>query len=467
MNLTEKARGTINKYKMLSENDHVLIALSGGPDSVCLAIVLNELKKEYNLSLKAIYLDHGLRPSEVENEKAFCREFCNSREIGFSVEWIHVKEYADKKGLNLQEAARELRYSALDKILLSSNADRIALGHNADDQAETVLMRLFRGSGRKGLTGIPPVRGKIIRPLIEVERKDIERFLQAGDSQSFMIDSSNLKEEYNRNWLRNNVITEVKKKNPSVVEDICRSIDIIREEDEYLEFIVTKTLMRLISRKTDTAIELFITPLETIEKPVLRRVLRRAVDATESLRRISFANIENMIHLINKGNAGDSIDLPGDIRVIRDYSILKITTERHISVGAHELGPEDEISLSEVEMKITSSIESAPGEGGDNKYIVLVDAENLEFPLSVGPREEGDFFYPIGFGKRKKLQDFFVDEKISRYKRDEVPIVKSGNDIIWVAGLRADHRYRVTENTKNVLRLKITKIKADVHRRKL
>jgi tRNA(Ile)-lysidine synthase len=466
MNLPNKVRDTINKYNMLSENDHVMIALSGGPDSVCLATALNELKKTYKLALTAIYLDHGLRPDEVENEKAFCKEFCDRRQIGFLVESINVKEYADEKGLNLQEAARELRYSALDKVLLSNKADRIALGHNADDQAETILMRLFRGSGRKGLTGIPPLRGKIIRPLIEVERKDIEQFLKTGVSQSFMIDSSNLKEDYYRNWLRNNVMKEVKKKNPSVVEDICRSIDIIREEDEYLEFIVTKTLIRLISRKTNTSIELFVTPLETIAKPVLRRVLRRALDATESLRGISFTNIEDMIHLIKKGKAGDSIDLPGGIRVIRDYSILKITTDKQISIGAHELGPEDELTISEVGMMIKSSVGNAGEEPGDGRFTIMMDAENVQFPLKVGPREEGDCFYPLGFGKRKKLQDFFVDEKISRDKRDEVPIVKSGNDIIWVAGLRADHRYRITENTKKVLRLKITRVKADEHRRK-
>ncbi len=460
MNLKEKVLGTVNKYNMLSENDHVLIALSGGPDSVCLAIMLNELKNIFKLTLTAIYLDHGLRPDEIDNEKKFCREFCDSRQISFSAKSINVKQYADEKGMNLQEAARELRYSALDEVMLSANADKIALGHNADDQAETILMRLFRGSGRKGLTGIPPVRGNIIRPLIEVERKDIEQFLQTGTSQKFMVDSSNLKEDYYRNWLRSNVMDEVKKKNPSVVEDICRSVDIIREEDGYLEFIVTKTLIRLISRKTGTSIELFLTPLETIEKPVLRRVLRRAVDATGSLRGISFTNIEDIMKLIKKGKAGDSINLPGGIRVIRDYSILKITSDKKIIIASCELGPENELTISEVGMMIKSSIENAGGDPAEGKFTVLLDAEKVKFPLSIRSREKGDFFYPLGFGKRKKLQDFFVDEKISRYKRDEVPIVKSGNDIIWVAGLRADHRYGVTENTKKVLRLAITKAKS-------
>ncbi len=460
MKIKEKVRDTIKKYKMLSENDHILIGLSGGPDSVCLAVMLNGLKSEMKLTLTAVYLDHGLRAGEVENEKAFCKEFCNSLQIGFLSRSINVKESADKKGMNLQETARELRYAELDEALISENADKIALGHNADDQAETILMRLFRGSGRKGLSGIPPVRGNIIRPLIEVERSEIEQYLREGNPQSYMTDSSNLKEDYYRNWLRSNVIKVVKGKNPSVVEDICRSADIIREEDQYLELIVTKSLMRMISRKSDTSIELFMRPLETIEKPVLRRVLRRAVDATESLKGISFINIEDMIDIIKKGKAGDSIDLPGDIKVIRDYSILKITTDKKISIDDHELGQEDEASIDEVGMVIRSSIESAGGEQGDGRFTVLLDADSLNFPLRIRARRQGDIFYPMGFGKTKKLQDYFVDEKISRDKRDGVPIVESGNDIIWVAGFRADHRFRVTEKTTKVLKLQMVKVKA-------
>jgi tRNA(Ile)-lysidine synthase len=482
MELLEKVKETINKYSMLSEGDCVIVGLSGGPDSVCLAVILDKLKKEFNLSLYAVYIDHGLRPDEIENEKGFCREFCDKLGIIFFSESVDVKDYVKQNGMNLQEAARELRYQTYENVAARVHAKKIALGHNADDQAETLLMMLFRGSGRKGLSGIPPVRNLanseqrsaisvnnnilIIRPLIEIERTEIEDFLNLNSSLitlnsslPFMVDSSNLKKDYFRNWLRLTVMSELKKRNPSLVRNICRTMDILREEDEYLEVVVTKTLMRLISRKSHDTIELFLSPLQTIERPILRRVLRRAIDATKGLRGISLAHIEDMISLIKTGNSGDRIYLPGDIRVIRDYSILKITSVSPVKIGEYEITPSCEIDIREAGFKIKSLFEEK-GQGQDeNKYSVLLDAGAMIFPLKVRHRQNGDYFYPHGFGNRKKLQNYFVDEKVPRDERDSVPIIVSGNDIVWIAGYRTDERFKVTEKTEKFLRLIISKCK--------
>lgn len=445
---------------MLSGRDHVLIGLSGGPDSVCLAVILDKLKEDFNISLSAVYIDHGLRPDETVREREFCEGFCEGHQIHFHYRSIDAEKYAKDKGLNLQEAARELRYEALEDVAHQIKASCIALGHNADDQAETVLMRLFRGSGRKGLTGIPPLRGKIIRPLIEVERRDIEEFLAGAsnelplhEGQRFMVDSSNLKDKYFRNWIRSSVMSEIKKKNPSVVEDICRTAEIFREEEEYLEVIVTKTLMRLISRKSDSAIELFLMPLVTTEIPILRRVLRRAIGATMELRGIKFVHIEDIIKLIKAGKSGDSINLPEEIRVIRGYSILEITADKPLTLSEYEIEPPCEIMLKELDVVLKAAFDDEGRDPGDGISSVLLDAGRMTFPLRVRARASGDFFYPLGFGKKKKLQDFFVDEKIPRDARDKVPIVVSGNDIIWVAGHRADERFKVTEGTEKHLRL--------------
>jgi tRNA(Ile)-lysidine synthase len=457
VDIINKVKETINKYSMLSDGNRVLIGLSGGPDSICLAVILDELKEYFNLYLNALYIDHGLRPAETDIEVSFCKAFCDERKINFMDRTVNVEEFARNTGMNLQEAARELRYQVFDEISIQIKAESIALGHNADDQAETVLMRMLRGAGRKGLSGIPPVRGKIIRPLIEVERRDIEEFLcNAGaihksplqSGRPFVIDSSNLKDKYFRNWIRHTLIGEIRKKNPSAVRDLCRIADIFREEDEYLEIVVTKTLMKLISRKSDTAIELFIIPLETIEKPILRRVLRRAIDATRGLRGIGYIHIEDIINLIKKGRAGDRLILPKDIRVIREYSLLKITTEQPEKITSYVLKPPCKITIEGTGMVLRASYEDKN------------DAAAMEFSLKVRARAEGDFFYPIGFGKRKKLQDFFVDEKIPRDDRDKIPVVLSGDDIIWVAGYRADERFKVTDRTEKVLRLKISRMES-------
>lgn len=462
MTILQKVRETIKRYSMLSARDHVLIGLSGGPDSVCLAVILDKLKEDFNISLSAVYIDHGLRPDETIREREFCEGFCEGHQISFHYRSIDAEKYAKDKGRNLQEAARELRYEALEDVAHQIKASCIALGHNADDQAETVLMRLFRGSGRKGLTGIPPLRGKIIRPLIEVERRDIEEYvLREFEMQNakckipFVVDSSNLKDKYFRNWIRSSVMSEIKKKNPSVVEDICRTAEIFREEEEYLEVIVTKTLMRLISRKSDSAIELFLMPLLTTEIPILRRVLRRAIGATTGLRGIKFVHIEDIIKLIKAGKSGDSINLPEEIRVIRGYSILEITADKPVTLSEYEIEPPCEILLKELDVVLKAAFDDEGRDTGDGISSVLLDAGRMTFPLRVRARVSGDFFYPAGFGKKKKLQDFFVDEKIPRDARDKVPIVVSGNDIIWVAGHRADERFKVTEGTEKHLRLLI------------
>jgi len=463
MDIIKKTTDTIKKYSMLNDGDSVLIGLSGGPDSVCMTIILDKLKKEFKLTLNAVYIDHGLRPGEVQKEKEFCKDLCRNFGISFFAKSIDVKKIAEDSKLNKQEAARELRYSVFEEMSMELNEAKIAVGHTADDQAETVLMRLLRGSGRKGLSGIPPVRGKIIRPLIEIEREEIEEFLSDNTlpvtrdtSLSYVVDSSNIKTDYFRNRIRKMIIPELKKNNPSLLKSISRTAEILGEEDVYLELIVTKTLMRLISRKSDDAIELFLAPLERMEKPILRRVLRRAVAETKGIKGIDFVHIEDVIKLVKHGKSGDRIKLPGGIYVIKEYSLLMITSRVPVTISEYELQPTGEVIIRESGVLIRAAFEGENRDFGDGRTSVLLDAGGMSFPLKIRPRIEGDFFFPLGFGKKKKLHDFFVDEKIPRDERGKIPVVLSGNDIIWIAGCRADERFKVTDRTEKLLRLIIS-----------
>ncbi|MBI4690200.1 MAG: tRNA lysidine(34) synthetase TilS [Nitrospirae bacterium] len=454
MNLLDKVKATIKKHSMLYEKDTVLIGLSGGADSVCLLTVLNQLKEEYKLKLNALYIDHGLRPDEIPDEIEFCKNLCERLNLTFITKSIDVLSYAKEYGLNKQEAARDLRYKAFEDVAFEINATKTALAHNADDQAETFFMRILRGSGQKGLSGIPPVRGKIIRPLIEIERKEIEEFLDTS-SQPYIVDSSNIKKDYFRNWLRLSIMSEFKRKNPDLINTIGRISEIIREEDNYLELIVTKTLMKLIPKKTDRTIELFLVPLESMDKVILRRVLRRSIDAVEGLRGISFIHIEDIIRLIKSGQSGDRLYLPNGIRVIKGYATLIITSELPVKLDVYKLDVPGEIILKDAGVMIKASFEEQAAVIGQVKEKAFFDADKIKPPLTVRGRKPGDFFYPAGFGKRKKLQDFFVDEKIPRDERDSVPIILSGEDIIWIGGYRADERFKIEKNTKKILLLEI------------
>jgi len=447
---------TINKHSMLKGGETVLVGLSGGSDSVCLLTVLHRIKDDFHLTIRAVYVDHNLRPGETPSEIAFCRDICGKMNVDFRVKSVDVKGYVKTYKLNKQEAARELRYKAFYEAAQETSADKIALAHNADDQAETIFMRLARGAGPSGLSGIPVKRGTIIRPLIETERREIEEFLKT-ENICPVIDSSNLQTDYFRNRFRLMIMPELKKMNPNLVQSVNRTVSVLQEEERYLDIIVTKTLMKMISRKTDRRIELFLSPMGAMDIVILRRVLRRAIDATEGLRRIGFIHIEEIICLVREGRSGDRLYLPRGIRVIKDYSLLVITSEDPCKIASYELEVPGETPIVGAGLVIRGLFEDTAGEFGDGKSSVLLDADVMNFPLKIRPRKPGDCFFPFGFGKRKKLQDFFVDEKVPRDERDSIPCVLSGDEIVWVAGYRADHRFRVTDSTKKFLRLVIVK----------
>lgn len=454
--LAERVRAAISQYSMLFGGETVLVGLSGGADSVCLLTMLHRFREDLGLRLHALYIDHGLRPDETPAEIAFCDELCTRLSIPFLMKKIDVKAYVAARGMNKQEAARELRYRTYEEVLFQVMGGRIALGHTADDQLETFLMRLLRGAGPKGLSGIPPVRGNIIRPLIEIERDDIAEYLDR-QGIGYVTDSSNFREDYLRNRIRKGFIPAMKKANPSIVRTTQRTMAVLRDEERYFDIIITKNLMRLISRKTVSRIELFLVPMETMEKVILRRVLRRAIEETRGLRRIEFIHIEEIIDLIKNGRTGDRIYLPNGLRVIRDYATVVITSETPRKLGTIPLmAPGDAVSR-ECKVVIRASVEESVDMHFEGKTASLFDADKTGMHLMVRSRREGDYFFPSGFGKRKKLQDFFVDEKVPRDERDEIPIVLSGTDIVWIAGFRGDERFKTTGETKRFLRLDLKK----------
>ena len=454
--LIKKAEQTILKHSLLNQGDTVLVGLSGGPDSVSLLLVLHAIREKYGLSIHAVYINHNLRPDEIPSEIVFCERLCEGLGAGFVLKTIEPGLYAKEHGMNLQEAARELRYRVFEEAGLEVRADKVALAHNADDQAETMLMRIVRGSGPAGLAGIPVRRGNIIRPLIEAGREDIERFLEDRNVAA-LTDSSNLRQDYFRNMIRLRLMPVLKQANPNLLNSISQTMEILRDEERYFEILVTKTLMKLISRKTDRRIELFLSPMEGMDTVILRRVLRRAVNETEGLRAISFAHIEGIISLIKDGENGDRIVLPRNIRAIKEYALLVMTSEAPFRMAEYLLPVPGEAVIVGTGLVLTAALEENSAGFGDGKMSVLLDAEKMRTPLTVRPRKPGDYFYPLGFGKKKKLQDFFVDLKVPRDERDSVPIVCSGDDLVWVAGCRADERFRVTEKTKKFVRLAIVK----------
>ncbi|PNX50825.1 MAG: tRNA lysidine(34) synthetase TilS [Thermoplasmata archaeon M9B2D] len=448
-NLKEKVACTISKYRLLNLNETVLIGLSGGPDSICLLHILHILSRDLKLSLHAVYVDHGLRPDDVPQEIMFCRNVCMDLKIDFDSREVNVKTHPSIKKHGLQATARELRYAALSEAAHAVKASKIALGHTKNDNGETLLINLIRGAGMKGLSGIAPARGKIIRPLLEITRQEILSFLESR-GLDYINDPSNLTEKYLRNTLRRRIMPELTRLNPDIIDTLFRTGEILRQEDEYLEIQVTKSLMRLFSRKTPTRIELFLAPMETMTTILLRRVLRRALLEIKDLPTLSFHHIEAIVSLIQKGQNGDFLDLPHGLKAIRRYSLLVLTTEKPRQLKEYEFIPNQELYLEEASLVLKASTTVRP-ERTDGKRNAIFDANKLQIPLIVRRRKPGDYFLPSGFGKRKKIQDFFVDQKIPRDERDTVPLICSGENIIWIVGHRTDNRFLPDSNTTNFL----------------
>ncbi|RME66017.1 MAG: hypothetical protein D6778_05370, partial [Nitrospirae bacterium] len=259
---------------------------------------------------------------------------------------------------------------------------------------------------------------------------------------------------YLRNRVRTELIPLLERFNPSIVETLMRTAEVLRQESEYIDIQVNKTLMRLITRKTDTTIELFLSPLEVMDRVVLRRALRRAIDEVRGLRGITFQHIEDIIEFIYSAKTGDRLSLPDGYRVIKSYSTLIITSEVPVRIKERPLQVPGETIVEEAHLVIAASVVEKVEDYGTGKWEAVFDLDTINLPLKVRPRKDADAFYPFGLGAKKKLQDFFVDEKVPRDERDSVPLVVTADDeIIWVVGHRPDERFKVTSSTRRFLRL--------------
>jgi tRNA(Ile)-lysidine synthase len=445
---------TIRKYRMLSPGERVLVAVSGGPDSVCLLSVLQAVAKELVLTLHIAHLDHLFRGEESADEALFVGELAKRFNIPATIERFNVPAFCRERGLSPQEGAREVRYDFLQRVARTIDAARIATGHTADDQAETFLMRLMRGAGASGLSAIPPVRENIIRPLIEATRDEVlEHLRETG--LSFVTDPSNAKPLYTRNRIRLEIIPVLKRFNPRIIKTLAAEAALLRDEDEAIEshcaMLADVSLERSVS-------ELFIRRNEFNALPTAfrRRLLKKALDlaGAESLR-LSLTRIDDTLTFMASAQTGRSISLIRGLTIGREYDRFVIRTPSNKKDFSCPVSTPGITSLPELSMTIETLVtDRLPAVPEDKNYVwqALFDYDKISHLLTLRNRRPGDWFCPAGMGgKRKKLQDYLVDEKIPLRKRDAVPLLCSGEDILWVVGHRTDERFLPGPKTKKVL----------------
>ncbi len=466
-------RQTIATHRMLAAGDSVLIAVSGGPDSVILAHVLHTLTAEYPLRLAIAHLNHCLRKKDSDRDAEFVADFARRLDVPFYTEKKDVIALQRSAHLSLEETARKIRYGFLEDIAARYGFNKIAIGHHSNDNAELVLMNLLRGSGPLGLSGIIPVRdGKIVRPLIHLKRSEIIDYI-AEKKLPVVTDASNTDLSFRRNRVRHHLIPELEKSyNPGIIETLNRLGTIMRAEDQWFENVLRQDFNKCISVKGPDAISLDIARFEGLATAAKRRIIRKAIlSVKRDLRRITLLHIDAVLALVEKRPGVGCLNLPAGIRIVRNAAELTINkSENVIPAGSdRSAGPvgvdyrytittPGVLSVKEAGATITLAeigLDDLPDFNDAGKNLAFFDMDCLQFPLVVRNTRPGDRFAPLGVNGTQKVKKYFIDNKIPGPQRRACPLLLSGGKIIWIAGHRIDNCVKVVSATRRILKAEL------------
>lgn len=470
--LIEKVIKTIEKYNLIEQGDKVIVAVSGGPDSICLLDILNHVKHKYNLSLIIAHVHHGIRIKESDIEARFVRLKSAHLKLPFEQLTISVPDIARNKGLSIEQAGRTIRYQFFNNLLNKYQAQKIALGHNADDQVETILMRIIRGSGLRGLRGIPPKRGAFIRPLIECNRSEIEAYCQRNNI-AYCIDSSNKEPKYLRNKIRNQLIPLLKEQyNPAIDKHLLQLQTIIQDELDFWDEITEQSYLKVFHKEYLSYLILDIGNLIEMPPGLQRSVIRRGLRHLKYfLDDIQFNHVEDIRLLCLKEGGEKYLDLPGEIRVRKSYRNLIIGFRDSIKIPGEEKKPElweyklslgKETEITPLGFKfITQQSNYNPSDyekliKSISRNEIYVDFDKLNLPLKIRSRRPGDRFQPLNSKFFKKVKSYYIDKKINRCDREKIMLLVDNSDrIVWIAGYQMDERFKITRETKKILYIKL------------
>lgn len=437
----------VKKYHMIEEGDTVFAGVSGGADSVCLLLVLRELQKRIHFDIRAVHIEHGVRGEVSRQDAQFVQILCEKKRIPIVSYSYDVPAIAAEQGISVEEAGRQLRYRAFEKEAEKVRQGKIAVAHNQNDNAETMLHHLVRGSSLQGIAGIPPVRGRVIRPLLCVTRDEIEDYLEQRE-QGYRTDETNFELVYTRNRIRHEVLPILKEINGQAVAHMAQSAEAFRETQEYMRLQADKLKRSAVMEENGQVIlkrdEIWQEP------PVLRSLLIHQIISEQagSSRDIAAVHVKSVLELFDR-QVGRSIHLPYGLQAERIYEgvcLKKLTKpdKQELPIPLTECPRfhchllENEVELREIPKK---------------KYTKWLDYDKIEDNLCVRSRHTGDYFLLDEKGCKKSLKQYYVDEKIPREIRDEILLIADGSHIVWIVGYRISAKYKVTENTKRILEI--------------
>ncbi|MBI5714444.1 MAG: tRNA lysidine(34) synthetase TilS [Chloroflexi bacterium] len=466
MMLLAAVHSFIQRYSLLDHGQHILIGVSGGPDSLTLLHLLTRLRDEYDLHLRAAHLNHQLRP-DADADSDFVARAAASWNVPCTVERVNIESFARENKLSIEEAGRRARYEFFARL-----GNVVAVAHNADDQAETVLMHFLRGSGVGGLRGMLPkssnqwaVNNGIIRPLLNVARKEIEAYCLQHNLQP-RIDSTNTDTTYYRNRLRHELLPILETYNPNIREILCRVAEVSSGDYDLLRGVIQTAWDAVTISPADSDLVAFdLAKWRAMPLALQRALLRQAVQQLRSdTRDVDFVPIDKAARWIASAQSGGTADLLAGLCVRVSGSILKICDWQTLSV-LPPISFQISLSLNQPipfnNWQITATVLDAWSldEIASNADSSVAYLDGSFDSLILRTRRAGDRFEPLGMnGKTIKLSDFMINQKIPMEDRDRLPLLVDGDTVFWVCGYRLSERAKVSRQTRRVLRVKIEKM---------
>jgi len=454
--MINKIKETILREELIQIGDKVIIGISGGPDSVCLLHVLASLKDEYQLTIYGAHLNHNFRGIESQLDAHYVSQLCENLNILCFIKSVDVAQFASANGLTFEEAGRKVRYEFFEEVSEKVGANKVAVAHNLNDQAETILMRFLRGTGMEGLTAIHYSRGKIIRPLLNIVREDIEEYCLLH-KLSPRIDKTNLEPIYHRNKVRLELIPYLKENyNPNIIDTLARTAEILKKDNAFIEEKAKEAYKGLKVREKENRIELSIKGINELHQALKARVLRLASEELVGKKDVlEYKHITSIFELLENGQTAKKRSLPMGIIVKTSYEKLIITLDDSdydkdyiYELQINQRGYIEE-TKNEIIVKLFDKQEIE--DISRDKYVKYFDYDKINNRLNVRNRRDGDRFWPLGLTGSKKLKDFFIDLKIDRDERDLIPLLCDGDQIMWVVGYRMSEAYKVSNETTRVL----------------
>lgn len=440
----------LNK-KLIDAGDSILVAFSGGSDSVFLLEFLLKYKKRFKIDIAAFHLNHNLRGKEANIDEEFCKDLTAQKKIPFFSTSKNVKLFAKRNRMSLEEAGRELRYGEMLKIAKTHNYTKIATAHNADDNTETVLLNLIKGTGIRGLSGIPERREEIIRPILVLSKREILDYLH-NKKIKYRTDSSNIKNDYQRNYLRNEVIPLIKDKlNPQFDSAVFRTSEIIRGYSPLIDEQINSAVKKTLTYERQKLI-INLKHLEETDVRLYGDILRKSVKKYFNID-LDNKNISDLLKLII-AQTGNEIKFSNKIVAVKERDsiiiYLKKREIKNVKQVEIKIGEEKQFEGKSVSISVFNGNKLNFCSTFNKEYI---SEDNIKNRFILRRWKDGDRFYPLGMKNSKKLSDFLTEQKVRALEKKEQLVLTNAEKIVWVVGIRIDERYKISAKTKKVLEL--------------